>query len=87
MLPAEFREQLQMSLHIYLRPSEGAAVARFFDVEQVGSINGEVFVRWFLQAGLDSREVRCATMHKNQTCAEKTHTNKDLDSRCACGLD
>ncbi|CAM9513326.1 unnamed protein product [Ectocarpus sp. 12 AP-2014] len=58
MLPAEFREQLQMSLHIYLRPSEGAAVARFFDVQQVGSVNGEVFVRWFLHAGLDSREER-----------------------------
>lgn len=63
MLPAEFREQLQMSLHIYLRPSEGAAVASFFDVQQVGSVNGEVFVRWFLQAGLDSREVGCAMYH------------------------
>lgn len=57
MLPAEFREQLQMALHIYLRPAEGAAVAGFFDVEKVGSVNGEYFVRWFLQAGLDSREV------------------------------
>ncbi|CAN0529088.1 unnamed protein product, partial [Ectocarpus sp. 8 AP-2014] len=42
-------------------PSEGAAVARFFDVQQVGSVNGEVFVRWFLQAGLDSREERLRT--------------------------
>lgn len=57
MLPAEFREQLQMALHIYLRPAEGAAVADFFDVEKTGSVNGECFVRWFLQAGLDSREV------------------------------
>lgn len=46
-----------MTLHIYLRPAEGAAVARFFDVEKVGSVNGEHFVRWFLKAGLDSREV------------------------------
>lgn len=57
MLPAEFREQLQMALHIYLRPAEGAAVADHFDVDKVGSVNGESFVRWFLQAGLDSREV------------------------------
>lgn len=57
MLPVEFREQLQMALHIYLRPTEGAAVAGFFDAEKVGSVNAEYFVRWFLQAGLDSREV------------------------------
>ncbi|CAM9420175.1 unnamed protein product, partial [Hapterophycus canaliculatus] len=58
MLPAEFREQLQMTLHIYLRPAEGAAVADYFDVDKVGSVNGESFVRWFLQAGLESREER-----------------------------
>ena len=52
MLPAEFREQLQMAMHIYLRPAEGAAVADHFDVDKVGSVNGESFVRWFLQAGL-----------------------------------
>lgn len=57
MLPAEFREQLQMALHIYLLPAEGATVAAFFDVEKVGSVNGEYFVRWFLKAGLDAREV------------------------------
>lgn len=57
MMPAVFREQLQMALHIYLRPAEGAAVAEFFDVEKVGSVNGEYFVRWFLRAGLKSRQV------------------------------
>lgn len=46
-----------MALHIYLRPAEGAAVGSFFDVEKAGSVNGECFVRWFLKAGLDSREV------------------------------
>ncbi|CAM9685252.1 unnamed protein product, partial [Scytosiphon promiscuus] len=58
MLPTEFKEQLQMALHIYLRPAEGAAVADHFDLDKVGSVNGECFVRWFLQAGLESREER-----------------------------
>lgn len=57
MSAAEFREQLQMALHIYLRPLEGAAVAEYFDDARVGSVNGESFVRWFLQAGNDSRQV------------------------------
>ncbi|CAN0077999.1 unnamed protein product [Ectocarpus sp. 12 AP-2014] len=89
-LPAEFREQLQMSLHIYLRPSEGAAVASFFDVQQVGSVNGEVFVRWFLQAGLDSREERlraqAAVDHEEQRLRreeERAEVARERDANTA----
>lgn len=57
MLPIEFKDQLQMALNIYLRPTEAAAVAEFFDIDGVGSVNGEYFVRWFLQAGNNARQV------------------------------
>ncbi|CAN0551515.1 unnamed protein product, partial [Laminaria digitata] len=57
MSPVEFKDQLQMALHIYLRPIEGAAVAQFFDLNGDGHVNGEHFVRWFLKAGNDIRQV------------------------------
>lgn len=74
MLPVEFREQLQMALHIYLRPAETTAVAGFFDVDGVGSVNGEHFVRWFLRAGNNSREVTPLSRRNG-------HTSKYIYSR------
>ena len=46
-----------MSLHIYLRPSEAAAVASYFDVDDVGSVNGDFFARWFVYTGNNTRQV------------------------------
>lgn len=46
-----------MTLHVYLRPAEVAAVADFFDPDGTGSVNGEYFVRWFLHTGNRIREV------------------------------
>lgn len=57
LLPTEFKEQLQMALHIFLRPDEAAAIAEFFDPNGTGSVNGEYFVRWFLHSGNRHREV------------------------------
>eukprot|EP00904_Undaria_pinnatifida_P013803 jgi/Undpi1/9553/HiC_scaffold_27.g12009.m1 len=63
---SSFADQLQMALHIYLRPVEGAAVSDFFDVERDGHINGEYFVRWFLKAGNDIRQERLRTKTAEQ---------------------
>lgn len=75
-----------MALHIYLRPAEGAAVAHFFDVEKVGSVNGEYFVRWFLQAGLDSREVIVACLDACATGLPRffAHAVVVVGFVCAC---
>ncbi|CAM9718490.1 unnamed protein product, partial [Sphacelaria rigidula] len=83
LIPGEFKEQLQMALHIYLRPSEAAAITEFFDPDGTGRVNGEYFVRWFLHIGNKNREERLAKQAAERVEEQRKQQEEQRERRAA----